>query len=132
MSHKIFINLPVSDLAASTAFYEAIGWVKNPEFSNENASGLALSDIHLMILARPFFEGFLEGKKSISDSLKTCEVMNAISFESREAVDVFMMKALTAGATEFRTAQDHGFMYARAIADLDGHIWEAFWMEGQK
>ncbi len=129
MSTKIFINLPTKDLTKATAFYEALGCIKNPNFSNETASWLALDEtIHIMILTEPFFKSFIPHKE-ISDSKKTCEVLNAISRNSKEEVDSFLEKALSAGANEFRPAYDLEFMYGRDFEDLDGHIWEIFWMD---
>lgn len=129
MSHKIFINLPVTDLAKSTAFYKTIGFAQNMQFSNQDASGMAFDDtIHVMLLTHGFAKTFLPHKE-IADSQKTCEVLNALSFDSREAVDNFVATALAAGANEFRPAYDHGFMYGRDFEDLDGHIREIFWMD---
>lgn len=126
---KIFINLPVTDLAKSTAFYKAIGFTQNMQFSNQDASGMAFDDtIHVMLLTHGFAKTFLPHKE-IADSQKTCEVLNALSFDSREAVDNFVATALAAGANEFRPAYDHGFMYGRDFEDLDGHIREIFWMD---
>lgn len=128
MSPKIFVNIPTKNLEKATAFYEAIGFVKNPQFSDENASGLALGDaIHVMILTEGFFKWFLPTKE-IADASKTCEVMNALSTDSKDAVNQFMGKVLANGGKEYREAYDHGFMYGRAFEDVDGHIWEIFWI----
>jgi len=129
MSHKIFINLPVTDLEKATAFYKAIGFSQNMQFSDEKASGMAFDDnIYVMLLTHAFAKTFLPHKE-IADSKKTCEVLNALSFDSKEAVDAFVDTAVAAGANEFRPAYDHGFMYGRDFEDLDGHIREIFWMD---
>lgn len=129
MSHKIFINLPVTDLTKATDFYKTIGFTQNMQFSNEDASGMAFDDtIHVMLLTHQFAKTFLPHKE-IANSKKTCEVLNAISFDSKEAVDAFVDTAVAAGANEFRPAYDHGFMYGRDFEDLDGHIREIFWMD---
>lgn len=126
---KTFINLPVADLAKSTTFYTAIGFVLNPQFSNADASGFAFDDsIHVMLLTHTFFKSFLPGKE-IADAHKVCAVMNSLDREDRAGVDVFMEKVLAAGGTEYRQAYDHGFMYGRAFEDPDGHIREIFWMD---
>lgn len=128
MTPKIFVNIPTKNLEKATAFYEAIGFVKNPQFSDENASGLAYGDtIHVMILTEGFFKWFLPTKE-IADASKTCEVMNALSAESKDAVNAFMDKVLASGGKEYREAYDYGFMYGRAFEDTDGHIWEIFWI----
>lgn len=129
MSHKIFINLPVTDLTKSTAFYKAIGFTQNMQFSDENASGMVFDEnIYVMLLTHAFAKTFLP-HKDIADSKKTCEVLNALSCDSREAVDTFVDTAVAAWANEFRPAYDHGFMYGRDFEDLDGHIREIFWMD---
>lgn len=126
---KLYINLHVLDLPKATAFYEAIGFTKNTDFSNENASAMTWDDnLSVMLLTHGFFQNFL-GTKTISHSLTSTEVLNALQFDSREAVDTFFNKAITAGGQQTIETQDHGFMYGRDFEDLDGHIWEAFWMD---
>lgn len=129
---KLYINLPVSNLSKETAFYEAIGFTKNTDFSNENASAMTWDDnLSVMLLTHGFFQNFL-GTKTISHSLTSTEVLNALQFDSREAVDTFFNKAITAGGQKTIETQDHGFMYGRDFEDLDGHIWEAFWMDASQ
>ena len=129
MSHKIFINLPVTDLIKATTFYKAIGFTQNMQFSNEDASGMVFDEnIHVMLLTHTFTKTFLPHKE-IADSKKTCEVLNAIQFDSKEEVNTFVDTAITAWAYEFRPAYDHGFMYGRDFEDLDGHIREIFRMD---
>ncbi len=125
---SIFVNLPVADLEASTAFYTAVGYTVNPLFSNDDAACIVMSDnIYVMLLTKPFFETFTD--KPIIDARTHVQVLNAIDVESREAVDEWAEKALTAGGSEPRPAQDMGFMYSRDIQDPDGHIWEPLWMD---
>ncbi len=126
---KLYINLPVSDLPRATAFYKAIGFTQNLEFSNENASGMVYDDsLSVMLLTHRFCANFL-GEKTISDAHTTTEVLNALSLDSREEVDTFFDKAISAGGKKTIESYDHGFMYGRDFEDLDGHIWEAFWMD---
>ncbi len=128
MSKLIFVNLPVADLDRSVAFYEAIGAVKNPQFSDETAACMVFSDvIHVMLLTHDKFRQFTP--KRIADSHETSEVLICISAESREAVDHVTENALAAGGREPREPQDYGFMYGRSFEDLDGHIWEPMWMD---
>lgn len=128
MSRMIFVNLPVKDLSASTAFFEALGFSKNSQFSDENASSIVISDaIHVMLLTEPFFKGFT--KKDIADSTTSTEAMMALSADSRDAVDELADKALAAGGQPATDPQDHGFMYGRSFYDLDGHHWEVMWMD---
>ncbi|QDX28345.1 lactoylglutathione lyase [Sphingomonas suaedae] len=126
----IFVNLPVADVARSTAFYEAIGFTKDPRFSNEMASAMQWSEtIVLMILRHDFYKTFIPDK-SIADARATNEVLIALSFESRDAVDAIVDKAVAAGGTgDIRAPQDLGFMYGRTFQDPDGHVFEPHHMD---
>ena len=126
---KLFINLPVSDLPRATAFYQALGFKKNTDFSNDEASAMVWDEtLSVMLLTHDFAKNFL-GNKKVSDAHATTEVLNALELDSREAVDTFFEKAVSAGGKKTIEAYDHGFMYGRDFEDLDGHIWEAFWMD---
>ena len=126
---QLYINLPVSDLPKATAFYKTLGFTLNTAFSNEDASAMIYDDtLSVMLLTPGFCANFL-GSKTISDAHTTTEVLNALQFDSREAVDTFFDKAIAAGGQKTIEAYDHGFMYGRDFEDLDGHIWEAFWMD---
>lgn len=128
MSRLIFVNLPVADLPKARAFYEAIGFTNNPQFTDETAACMVLSDvIHVMLLTHEKFAQFTP--KAIADSKATSEVLICISEDSREGVDAITEKALAAGGREPRDAQDYGFMYGRSFEDPDGHIWEPMWMD---
>jgi uncharacterized protein len=129
MAKMIFINLPVSDLLRSTAFYEAVGAVKNPQFSDDTASCMVFSDtIHAMLLTHDKYRQFTS--KKIVDAKTTSEVLICISAESRAAIDDVVAKAKAAGGGVDPTpVQDFGFMYGRSFEDPDGHIWEVMWMD---
>jgi predicted lactoylglutathione lyase len=128
MSKLIFVNLPVADLPAAKAFYEAIGAVNNPQFTDETAACMVFSEvIHVMLLTHEKFAQFTP--KRIADARETSEVLICISADSREGVDEITEKALAAGGKEARAPQDYGFMYGRSFEDLDGHIWEPMWMD---
>ncbi|MGW8951574.1 VOC family protein [Streptomyces sp. NPDC055709] len=125
---QIFVNLPVKDLATSKAFWEAVGYSFNPQFTDENAACLVISDtIFAMLLTEPYFKGFT--KKEIADAATSTEVITALSAESREKVDELVDAALGAGASPANEAQDHGFMYVRSFQDPDHHLWEIMWMD---
>ena len=128
MARLIFVNLPVADLAAARAFYEAIGAVNEPRFTDDTAACMVLSEtIHVMLLTHDKFKEFTP--KRIADAHQTSEVLICISADSREAVDDIAEKALGAGGREPRERQDYGFMYSRSFEDPDGHIWEPMWMD---
>ncbi|CBG69693.1 glyoxalase [Streptomyces sp. LBUM 1478] len=124
----IFINLPVNDLDASKKFFTELGYTLNPQFSDENAASVVISDtIVAMLLTKPFYSSFT--KKEIADATRTSEVMLCLSAESREKVDELVEKAVAAGGTASEKVQEMDFMYGRAFDDLDGHTWEVVWMD---
>lgn len=129
MARMIFVNLPVSDLAKSIAFYEAVGAVKDPRFCDDSAAMLSFSEhIHVMLLTHARFSSFTE--RTIIDAHKNAQALLALSEESRDSVDETISHAIAAGAVgDVNPLQDHGFMYSRAFADPDGHIWELAWMD---
>lgn len=128
MATMIFVNLPVKDLAKATAFYAALGFEQNAQFSDEKASSFAISDtIHLMVLAEPFFKTFT--KKEVADATRTTEAIVCLSAESREGVDALVEKAFAAGAGKSNDTMDEGFMYGRSFQDPDGHLWEVVYMD---
>jgi len=129
MPRMIFVNLPVADLKRATAFYETIGAVRNPQFSDDTASGMVFSDtIHVMLLTHEKYRQFTS--KKIADARTSSEVLIALSADSRADVDAMVGKAEAGGVVIDPTpVQDHGFMYGRSFEDPDGHIWEVFWMD---
>ena len=128
MTKMIFVNLPVKDLNASMAFYTALGFANNPHFSDETAACMVWSEaINVMLLTHAKWSTFT--KRPIPPSTSS-EVMLAISLDSREAVDAMSKAAAaTGGKPDINPTQDLGFMYNRTVADPDGHVWEAVWMD---
>ena len=129
MSKLIFVNLPVADLERANAFYQAIGAIKNEQFSDHTASCMVFSEtIHAMLLTHDKFRQFTP--KNIADARETTEVLICISADSRDEVDATVTKASAAGGrADPGPKQDHGFMYGRSFEDPDGHIWEVMWMD---
>lgn len=128
MPKQIFVNLPVKDLKRTVEFFTKLGFKFNPKFTDENATCMIVDEnIFVMLLVEKFFKGFT--KKEIADATKTTEVLLAITAESREKVDEMVDKAIKAGGTSYSEAQDHGWMYQKAFADLDGHQWEIFFAD---
>jgi predicted lactoylglutathione lyase len=128
MTTSIFINVPVRDLAAAMAYYKALGFDHNPQFTDETAASIVISDtIYVMLLTHEKFRDF--SGTPIPDATAQIGALYALSRDSREAVDAIADAALAAGGREQRDPQDYGFMYGRAIADLDGHVWEYVYMD---
>lgn len=128
MTKMIFVNLPVSNVAAAAAFYEALGFTPNPMFSNEQAAAMEWSDtISVMLLDTTFYATFTD--KALIDAKTINGVLLCVSRDSRAEVDAITEAAIAAGGRETRAPQDMGFMYSRAFEDLDGHMWEPMHMD---
>lgn len=131
MRKQVYINFPVSDLAKSTAFYEALGFTKNPAFSDENASAMAWSDdIVFMLLTRDFYQKFLKNK-TIAYAKTTSGALIALTLDSREAVQHFADTAKANGGDYHMAPPNEGldFMFGLEIEDPDGNVLEPVWMD---
>jgi uncharacterized protein len=128
MAQKIFVNLPVRDLKKSMDFFGKVGFTFNAQFSDETAACMSISeDIYIMLLTENKFKTFTP--KQICDATKSTEVLVCLSSASRDEVNEMVRKAVAAGGTTYKEAEDHGFMYGHGFQDLDGHIWELAFME---
>ena len=122
VSRQVFINLPVADLPRSVAFFTALGFAPNPQFTSEASGCFAISDtITLMLLPHARFRDFTP--KDICDTSKAVEVLLSLSCESRDEVDSLVAKALAAGGSSYDAPEDFGFMYTHSFVDPDGHGW---------
>ena len=129
MKTNIFVNLGTKDLEKAKSFFTGLGFTINPQFTDKSAACIVISEnIFAMILTEEFFEKFT--KKGIINAHKSTECTIGLSAESKEKVDDFVNKAISMGATEniVPEMQQENSMYGRSINDLDGHIWEIFWM----
>lgn len=123
MHTQIYVNLPVKDLKKSRAFFEAMGYRFNPEFSNDQGACLVLGkNLFAMLLTHDFFKTFIS--RPIPDAKASTGVLVCVSCDNRAQIDDLVVKAVAAGGSTPRPAVDHGFMYQHAFEDLDGHIWE--------
>lgn len=130
MAKQVYINLPVADLAKSTAFYEALGFTKNQNFSNENASSMQWSnEIIFMLLTHDFCKTIIP-RKEIADSTKHTEVLIALSLDSKEAVTKFAETAKQNGGDFYSidSGVPEDMMFGLEVTDPDGHILEPVWM----
>ncbi len=126
--HKLFVNIPVSDLQRSIDFFEALGFSFNPQFTDATGTCMLVGeDAYFMLLNRERFTGF--SKRPIGDARRETNALFAFSVNSRAEVDEMVNKALAAGGSHAVDPQDHGFMYGWSFYDLDGHHWEVFWMD---
>ncbi|TYP73202.1 VOC family protein [Paenibacillus methanolicus] len=124
---KTFINLPVKDLRQSMDFFSHIGFDFNLQFTDDNATCMIINEhTYAMLLVEPFFQSFTS--KTLADSTSSTEVIVALAADSREQVDEIADKAMAAGALRSNDPQDLGFMYTRSFQDINGHLWEVFYM----
>jgi predicted lactoylglutathione lyase len=122
MNKQIFLNIPVADLAKSKAFFQALGYSLNPQFSGEDAACVVISEtISVMLAPHAKFRQFTP--KAICDTSQAVEMLVNLTCESRQEVDDLVAKALAAGGTTYDKPEDFGFMYTHSFVDLDGHGW---------
>jgi uncharacterized protein len=123
----IFVNLPVKDLDASKAFFAALGFTFNQEYTDATAACMVIEEnIFAMLLTEARFRDFINGDIGARDAT---EVITCLSAGSREEVDDTLAKALAAGGKAWKPAMDYGFMYGISFQDLDGHVWEVMHMD---
>lgn len=128
MVSNIFVNLPVKDLEKTKEFFIKLGFTFNEKFTDKTAAAMVIGEnIYAMLLTEEKFKGFT--RKELVDAHKSTEVLVALSVENKEKVNEMTEKALAAGGNEPRPVYDYGFMFGRCFEDLDGHIWEVFWMD---
>ena len=128
MATKMFVNLPVRDLTKSIAFYTAIGFTLNKQFTDDTAASMVISEHnYATLLTHEKFKSFTT--KPLPDSRQTTGVVVALALDNTQAVDDMVTKAVGAGGKEPKPKQDYGFMVLRTFEDLDGHTWEPFYMD---
>lgn len=125
---KLFVNITVRDLKQSMAFFAALGFEFNKQFTDDNAACMVVSEeAFFMLLTEPFFKRFTT--REICDTARQTEALYALSCNSRAEVDDMVRKAIAAGGSAAMPPQDHGFMYGSSFYDIDGHHWEVVWMD---
>ena len=128
MATRVFINLPVKDLGKSVSFFTELGYSFNPQFTDEKATCMIISEnIFAMLLTEAYFKTFT--RKKVADAKTSTEVLIALDTNSKEEVQQTVAKAKELGATIYAEPQDHGWMYQHSFADLDGHQWELVYMD---
>lgn len=131
MTKQVFINLAVKDLDKSMNFYTQMGFINNPQFSDDTAKCMVWSEnIFVMIMTHEKFKTF--SAKPIADTKKNIAALFSLSLESLDAVNKTVNNAVAAGGTEPNEMRDYGFMQQRSIEDFDGHTWEVFYMDMSK
>jgi predicted lactoylglutathione lyase len=130
MAKQIFVNLPVADLERAIAFFSALGFTFNTQWTDSSATCMIVGEnIFVMLLNRERFQTFTP--KPVADARQTTEVLVCLGLDSRDEVDTLVRKAVAAGGSIYNEAQDHGFMYGHGFQDLDGHLWELVYLVPQ-
>lgn len=130
MTKQIFVNLPVADLERAIAFFSALGFTFNAQWTDSSATCMIVGEnIFVMLLNRERFQTFTP--KPVANARQTTEVLVCLGLDSRDEVDTLVRKAVAAGGSIYNEAQDHGFMYGHGFQDLDGHLWELVYLVPQ-
>jgi len=130
MINQVFLPLPVADLQRSVAFFKALGFAHNPQFSDDTAACMVINDtLSVMLGTHAKFREFTP--KAVCDTSQAVEVLISLSCDSRERVDELVSKALAAGGTTYDKPEDFGFMYTHSFVDLGGHGWGLLHMSAQ-
>lgn len=131
MNKQIIFNLAVKDLDKSRAFFSALGFGFNPQFSGGNTAFMDIVDgtIHAMLMTEPMFRSLID--KPLAQAREANEVIICLSCESREELDSLIARAVAAGGRTPHPPEDHGFMVDQGFEDLDGHLWNLVWMAPQ-
>jgi predicted lactoylglutathione lyase len=128
MATQMFVNMPVKNLDRSMAFFKQLGFQFNPQFTDEKATCMIVSETsYVMLLVEDYFKTFTD--KPLVDATQATEVLVCLSADDRAGVDAMVARAVAAGGQAHRTPVDHGFMYGHGFKDLDGHQWEVMFME---
>jgi uncharacterized protein len=123
---NIFVNLQIADIAATRAFWTALGYTFNEDFCGEQSVALELGPGISAMLLTPDHFGSFAARPVTTDAT---EVILALGVESREEVDRIADAALASGGAKAQDPQDHGWMYGRSFLDNDGHHWEVAYMD---
>lgn len=127
MVTSMFITLPVADPAKSLAFYEAVGFAKDPRFADGSACCVMLNDkVSVMLGTKEVFAQI--SPRPYIEPEKACNVLLSVNCDSREELEGMVAKAVAAGGSKAHEFEDHAFMYQGAFYDLDGHGWGLTWM----
>jgi predicted lactoylglutathione lyase len=131
MINQVIFNLAVKDLNKSKAFFSALGFRFDPQFSSDSTAFMVIADssISAMLMTEDFFKSLID--KPLAQAREANEVIIALRCESREEIDSLIAKAVAAGGRTPHPPEDHGFMYDQGFEDIDGHLWNLVWMAPQ-
>lgn len=128
MPSQIFVNLPVADLQRSREFFGHLGYLFNPQLSDDHAACLVIDEDHIyvMLVEHDYYRTIT--KREIADTAEVSEVMVTLTVDDRDSVETIIQRAIEAGGARASEAEDFGYLYRRGFFDTDGHHWEVMWM----
>ena len=130
MNSSIFVNLPIEKLSTSVEFFSGLGFTFNPQFTSENSTCMIIGpNVFVMLLEYAKFSTFIDKPIADKDSV---ESLIALSCESTDEVRNLCEKAFALGARRYKEPDVYPFMFGWGFEDLDGHIWELFWMNPEQ
>ncbi|MBA9072697.1 hypothetical protein GGR22_000823 [Flavobacterium gossypii] len=134
MAKEFWVNLPVKEISKSRAFFKAIGFTENAQFSeNPTMASFFLGDKNVVVNFFPeaLFKSF--SNTEIADTAKGTEALFSIDAQSPAEVDEVANKAVAAGAKLYANpGEKDGWMYGCGFSDLDGHRWNVLYMDFSK
>ena len=126
MNNSIFVNLPIEKLSASVEFFSGLGFTFNPQFTSEDSTCMIVGpNIFVMLLEKAKFSTFIDKTIAGNDSV---ESLISLSCETTDEVRNLCEKAFSLGGRRYKEPDVYPFMFGWGFEDLDGHIWELFWM----
>ena len=124
---EVFFNLPVKDLTAATRFFKVLDFAIDPELSHEGRTCLVLGATTYVLLQREERFRHFTGR-AVGDTQGRSAFTVALAVAEREQVAALLQKAAAAGGRTAVALYHDEEMTGGGFADLDGHIWELFWM----
>lgn len=133
MIKSLWLNIPVKDVAKSVQFYKALGFQFNDERQNDSSACMLIgtSQTVVMLFQENVFKTFI--KQAVADNTLGTQVLMSIDADSRAAVDELAVKVIKAGGGIYAPASEsQGWLYGLGFSDLDGHRWNALFMDYSK
>lgn len=117
MDRLIFVSLPVRDVSASRSFYRALGFrVDGTSGDDDGACAVVTHGVCLMLLPRDRWTTVTQRPPGVA--------LLGLSAATRAEVDALAEAAVAGGGAEVRAPRAAAAVYARAVRDPDGHVWE--------
>lgn len=118
--------MPIANLKKSVEFFTKLGFTFNAQFTDETSTCMIIGpNMFAMLCEQEKFKGFID--KPIAERATT-EMIISLACDSTDEVNRIALAAFEGGARKVNEPEDHGFMFSWGFEDLDGHLWDLFWM----